>query len=108
MYSLRRRAKKKVMSEFYRFRCSVLRYDSNEQIWDSCHRIYFCSCVKEYFEYNRNIPDAYLNLVMAEPEFLNSMWNCYLKEESLAFARWEDIEVILECLLMKWRIPQAG
>ena len=79
-----------------------------EEIWESCGRIHFYCCVRDYFAYNPEIPPEYLMIVSAIQEPVSAMWQLYLKLSSLQYETWEGIEEILDELLLSWRLPQAG
>ena len=88
-------AKRKIAEEYEAYKKEVLRCNNAEVIWDLCNRIAFFSCVAEYFEFSETIPEAFLSLVEKLVHPIYAMWMEYLKNESLEYARWEDIEMIL-------------
>lgn len=102
------RAVRKVLRECGRYKKRMLTKMSKEEIWESCGRIHFYCCVREYFAYNPEIPPEYLMIVSAIQEPVSAMWQLYLKLSSLQYETWEGIEEILDELLLSWRLPQAG
>ena len=87
--------KRKISEEYEAYKKEVLQCNDAEVIWDLCNRIAFFSCVAEYFEFSETIPEAFLSLVEKLVHPIYAMWMEYLKNESLEYARWEDIEMIL-------------
>lgn len=94
-------AKKKVLEEFYAYKKDVLKCDNCEVIWDLCNRIAFFSCVAEYFECIETVPEAFLGVLEKHVHPIYAMWTEYLKNESLQYARFEDIETILNEMAQK-------
>jgi len=105
---IQKKARRKIFREFYVFKRTVRRSFSFEEIWNGCQKIRFYSAVKEYFEYNEEIPKAYMELVVKEKEPIRKMWETYLKDGSLRSDTWEDLDGILEAMLLKWGMPAAG
>lgn len=107
MNNLYKRAKKKVIKEYFRFKRTNLRYAKKSEIWDIAHKVHFYCTVKEYFCLKPSIPRLYLELAIVEPEILLEMWNTYLRHEELQYQTWEDIEEIIEKLLLEWKTNAA-
>ena len=101
-------AKKKVSEEFDAYKADVLKCNNAEVIWDLCNRIAFFSCVAEYFEYIEAVPEAFLRVLEKHIHPIYAMWMEYLKNESLQFARWEDIENILQQMADRESEEQAA
>lgn len=108
MRKLYKKARKSIEREFFRFRRTNLIHARKAEIWDICHKIHFYSCVKEYFSLNSGIPKLYLELAVAEPALLQTMWNTYLKHENLQYQTWEEIEEILETVVLQWKVSKAA
>lgn len=104
----RKRAYRKVLKEFQNYKRKVMYRMSRNEIWNACGKIHFYSCIKEYFELNDRISQAYLELVLAEPSPVRMLWETYLQEESLRYQTWDEIDELLENVLLKWRAPMAG
>ena len=81
---------------------------SKQALWDSCKKIHFYCCIKEYFDLKEQIPKVYLELVMTEPVFLAWLWSEYLKREDTGYQTWDEIEELLDKTLMNWNQPIAG
>lgn len=88
--------RKRVSDEFEAYKKEVLRCNNPEVIWDLCGRIAFFNCVAEYFECVETIPEKYLQVLDKHVHPIYAMWTVYLKYEQLRYARWEDIENILQ------------
>ena len=108
MEMLRKSAVKKVLKEFKNFKRKMIYRLSKRELWERCNKIHFCICVREYFELNERIPKVYLELVMAQPMFLEWLWSSYLKREGNGYQTWEEIEALLDAGLMEWNQPIAG
>lgn len=104
----RKKAYRKVLKEFQHYKRKVMYRLSREEAWNSCGRIHFYNCIKEYFELNGQIPQAYLELVLMEPSPVRMLWEAYLKEEDLGYQTWDEINELLENALLKWNLPAAG
>ena len=100
---LYKKARKRVEREVFRFRRVTLIHARKADIWDLCHKVHFYTCVKEYFSLNSGIPQLYLELALADPALVQTMWNTYLKNEHLQYQTWEDIEEILETVVIQWK-----
>ena len=100
---LYKKAKNRIEREVFRFRRVTLTHARKADIWDNCHKIHFYTCVKEYFSLNTRIPQVYLELAIADPSLVQTMWNTYLKYEHLQYQTWEDIEEILEVVVIQWK-----
>ena len=94
-------ARKKIATEFNEYKQDVLRCNRPEIVWDLCNRIAFFCCVSEYFETMETIPEEFLQVVENRVHPIYAMWSEYLKNESLQYARWEDIEEILRTMAEK-------
>lgn len=105
---LERKAKRKISREFRKFRRTTLLYATKIDLWNSSTKITFFDSVHEYFEYNEEIPDAYLKLAVIEPALMHLLWQAYQKDESLDFCTWEGISEILERVLLSWRVLKAA
>ena len=103
-----KKAYRKVLRVFRHYRRKALGSYSGKEIWEACGRIHFYCCVKEYFQYNPEIPQGYLCLILAIPKPIESMWQFYLKHESTEYLTWEGLEALLEGMLLAWELPQAG
>lgn len=108
MRSLRKKAQKKILKEFQIFKRKTIYRLSKEQVWSKCHKIHFYCCIKEYFELKEYIPKAYLELVMAEPSFLELLWFAHLKREGTLFRTWDEIESLIDSVLVDWSQLVAG
>ena len=103
MRTLRKKAEKKVLNEYRFFKRRTIYRLSNRKAWDLCHKIHFYCCIKEYFELKDRIPAVYLELVLAEPSFLEYLWSEYLKREDTHFHTWDEIDNLLERVFMDWK-----
>ena len=99
--SLEQIIRKKVADEFEAYKKDVLKYNNPEVVWNLCNRIAFFSCVAEYFEYAESIPEPYLKALDRYAHPIYTMWTEYLKSEQLQYAKWEDVEEILQKLTEK-------
>ncbi len=107
MDKLRRKAKRNIEREYYRFRRFNLKYASKKEIWEISHKVYFMSCCLEYYTLNKEIPKLYLELAIIDPALLQTMWSTYLKDENLGCETWSDIEQILDQVVMQWKLVAA-
>lgn len=105
---IQKQAKRKVQKEFRQFKRKVIYRYSKTEIWEACSKIHFYSCMKEYFDLNEEIPKCYLNLVLAEPGFLEAAWKVYLKEETCRCDTWEEVSRLLDVMLTGWKLPAVG
>lgn len=87
--------KKRVTEEFETYKEDVLRYGA-QAIWDLSTRISFYCCVAEYFDNAENLPKEFLTVLEPIRHPIYLMWTEYLKDETLQYARFEDIENILK------------
>lgn len=107
MNKLRRRAKKKIEREYFKFRRVTLRYATKSEIWNICHKVHFFCTVTEYFQLKPSIPKLYLELAVVDPALLQTMWDTYLKYEELQYETWADIEEILDKVVTYWKLNVA-
>lgn len=105
---LSEKARRSIRREFRRFKRRLIYHGSREEIWEACGKIHFFFCLKEYFEWNEGIPVEYLELAAAEPALMERAWRQYLRDESLNYRTWKEIDRLLEAVLMHWRLPLAG
>lgn len=101
-------AYRKILREFRRYRRKMLFSSSKEEIWEACGRIHFYCCVKEYFQYNTEISEGYLCLMLEMAEPIDSMWRFYLKNEDADYLTWEGPDRLLERMLLEWKRPAVG
>jgi len=104
----RKKAYRKVLREFQNYKRKSVRRMSRKEVWNACGRIHFYNCIKEYFELNDQIPQEYLDLVLAEPLPIRMLWEAYLQEESLRYQTWDEINELMETVLLAWKLPAAG
>lgn len=103
-----KKAYRKILREFRRYKRRLLTSSTKEEIWEACGKIHFYCCLKEYFQYNSKIPRGYLCLVMEAAEPIQAIWQFYLKDEHTMYLTWEGIEELLEGMLLEWKMPEAG
>ncbi len=96
--------RKRVSDEFDAYKRDVLRCNNPEVVWDLCNRIAFFCCVAEYFECIENIPEEYLEVLEELIHPIYSMWTEYLKYEQLQYAKWEDVENILQVMVERKKL----
>jgi len=104
----RKFAKRKVEKEYQKFKKNVIFHKCKEEIWELCTKIQFYTCIEEYFALNSRIPEEYLLLAMAEPKVIEKAWKKYLRDDSLSYSTWGEIDELFSCLLMSWKMPKAG
>ena len=107
MEKLARKARKKIKSEYYRFRKFNLKYASKKEIWDISLKVYFMSCCLEYFTLNKAIPKLYLELAVLDPALLQTMWGVYLKHDDIGCETWPELEQILDLVVSQWKLEVA-
>ena len=107
MNKLHRKAKRKIEKEFKNYKKFNLKYASKAEIWDICHRIYIYTVCMEYFSLNPDIPKVYLELALADPALLQTIWSTYKKYEQLKCDTWNDVEDILAQVLLHWKLQAA-
>ena len=95
------------MKEFQIYKRKVIYRMSNEEAWNACGKIHFYNCIKEYFELNDQISQAYLELVLKEPMPVQMLWEIYLRQDYLRYQTWDEIDELLEAALLGWRLPTA-
>jgi len=95
------KVRKKVSEEFYAYKAEVLKCNDPELVWNLSNRISFYGCVAEYFEGMETIAEKILNVLDKFIHPIYAMWTEYLKYEQLKYAKWEDIEEILDLMVKK-------
>lgn len=106
--NLKKTVRRKVEREFRRFKRTMIYGASKEELWEACGKIHFYDCLYEYFDLNEKIPEIYLELAYAVPDFLETVWRVYLKQEDSGYQTWSEINDLLEKVLMRWKLPLAG
>lgn len=106
--NIRRKAQRNIEKEFLRFKRKMIYRYTKEDIWEACNKIHFYVSLKEYFDLNERIPIIYLELAYAEPALIETAWNVFLKEERLGYRTWPEITELLEEVLFRWRLSEAG
>lgn len=103
---LRRTVSRAVDREFRRFRASMYR-KSRPELWEACGKIHFYCCLREYFRCNDEIQARYYALLCLCRRPLSTLWDVYLKYESLSYTTWEGIDGIMEALFEQNRGASA-
>lgn len=102
------RLKQSVEQEFELFKYKMLA-SSRQNIFDSCNKISFYSCVCEFFEFSETIEDKYVKACLdCGDNVIANLYRIYLEVEYLRYSRWEDIEEILNVLVReqeKYGVP---
>ena len=86
----------KVLDEYKLFYYSMLEKDKKE-IFASCNKIKFYSCVSEYFEWKEDINKKAVESLKDTSRPLAELWQYYLTHEYIAASTWTDIDELLDC-----------
>ncbi|MCI9080059.1 MAG: hypothetical protein HFH68_14305 [Lachnospiraceae bacterium] len=86
----------KVSDEYKIFYYSMLEKDKTE-IFESCDKIKFYSCVSEYFEWNEEISKKAVKKLKDIRHPLEELWMYYIGHEYISVSSWEDIDEMLAC-----------
>lgn len=81
--------------EYQLFRYEMLSRTAKE-IYESCAKIHFYECLHEYFLYQENIQEEFLEKAAKRKGIYQELWNLYLKHEHLEVGTWEQIEGMLK------------
>ena len=84
--------------EYRRFHHKMMN-QSKTALWDGCHKVLFYSTIKEYFEYQKEIPEKYLKVLLSYSHPIEMMWEIYLKYEEISIETWDGIEDLLEAVV---------
>ena len=95
---MRKRVVRKIQKEFYDFKHKLIRKGSKTEIFENCTKICFYSCVKEYFELNKDIPFPYMQTAYHLNGFLDLAWRYFLKYEELRYDTWEALDDLMKCM----------
>lgn len=83
-----------IIQEYQLFRYQMLEKKSYE-IFDSCNKIQFYCCIKEYFQLTEFIEKDVVDVLKDEVCPIELLWNYYLRTEYLQVALWENIKELL-------------
>jgi len=86
----------KVSDEYKIFYYSMMEKDKTE-IFESCDKIKFYSCVSEYFEWNEEISKKAVKKLKDIRHPLEELWMYYIGHEYISVSSWEDIDEMLAC-----------
>lgn len=86
----------KILDEYRLFYYIMLEKDKKE-IFESCNKIKFYSCVSEYFEWKENINQKAVESLKDISHPLAELWQYYLSHEYIAASTWNDIDELLSC-----------
>ena len=86
----------KIIDEYKMFWYEMMEKDKNE-IFESCNKIKFYSCVSEYFEWEENIDKKYVEALKNIIHPLGALWQYYLDHEYIRASTWDDIDELLAC-----------
>lgn len=86
----------KVSDEYKIFYYSMMEKDKTE-IFESCDKIKFYSCVSEYFEWNEEISKKAVKKLKDIIHPLEELWMYYIGHEYISVSSWEDIDEMLAC-----------
>lgn len=83
-----------VLDEYKLFYYTMLEKDKKE-IFESCNKIKFYSCVSEYFEWKEDIEPKAVEALNDISYPLAELWQYYLSHEYIAASTWSDIDELL-------------
>jgi len=86
----------KILDEYKLFYYIMLEKDKKE-IFESCNKIKFYSCVSEYFEWKEDINQKAVESLKNISHPLEELWQYYLSHEYIAASTWNDIDELLYC-----------
>ena len=86
----------RVRDEYSLFYYSMMEKDKKE-IFESCNKIKFYSCVSEYFEWKEDISKKAVESLKDTNRPLEKLWQYYLDHEYIAASTWGDIDEMLSC-----------
>ena len=86
----------RVLDEYKLFCYEMMERDKKE-IFESCNKIKFYTCVSEYFEWKEDIDKEHVEFFKKIVHPLETLWQYYLSHGYLAAATWEDIDELLSC-----------
>lgn len=81
--------------EYQLFRYKMLSRTVKE-VYEDCAKIHFYECLHEYFLYQENIQEEFLEKAAKRKGIYQELWNLYLKYEHLEVSTWEQIEGMLK------------
>lgn len=70
----------------------------SREAYHSCGKIWFYESVYEYFLYNDRLSKEQVSTCLEANGIMESMWNLYLKDDSLNVDTWEEIGRIIEAM----------
>ena len=70
--------------------------ESPKVVYEKCGIIKFYECIFEYFLYCENIKPEIIETCLQEDNVLSSLYELYLKHESLRADTWSEIETLLD------------
>lgn len=100
----------RIINEYRLFYYSMMERDKKE-IFESCNKIKFYSCVSEYFEWKESISKKAVESLKDINCPLAELWQYYLDHEYIAASTWTDIDELLSCYadrLIKDILPGSG
>ncbi len=86
--------KLRINREYNRFKYRLMKM-KKEQIIDKCGKIHFYSCVREYFEYNEQVPEEVFQFLLKQKDILYQLWELFIKWEQLGYSTWEQIDDLI-------------
>lgn len=86
----------RVRDEYSLFYYSMMEKDKKE-IFESCNKIKFYSCVYEYFEWKEDIDKKHVEALKNIIHPLEVLWQYYLDHEYIRASTWDDIDGLLSC-----------
>lgn len=89
---------KKVQTEYTIFKYKMLS-DGRKEIYDACAKIFYYECMHEYFEYNEEIPEKFVDAMADTENIMERLYVLYLKNEHLQVDTWKAIEELLEAYI---------
>lgn len=84
----------RILDEYKLFYYIMLEKDKQE-IFQSCNKIKFYSCVSEYFEWKEDIDQKAVEALKDTSHPLAELWQYYLNHEYIEVSTWNDINELL-------------
>ena len=81
--------------EYHLFKYEMLS-KTRKEIYERCTEIYFYECLHEYFLYQEDINEEFLEKASKRTSIYRKLWNLYQKYEHLEVGTWEQIEGMLK------------
>ena len=87
-----------IKMEYILFKSNML-LKSSREIYDSCSIIYFYECIYEYFQYNENVNNEFINLMHDRKNIIAELKDTYNEFEYLTVNTWDGIADIICCCM---------